>query len=79
MTRNSCAVGMRNAVLRNSLNETKVHMMGSNVITKWHIVDNSNNFLFCSLANRPFYSCVLSYLAMYASEAGGDLALIQIM
>ena len=27
--------------------------------------------------NRPFYSCVLSYLAMIASEAGGDLALIQ--
>ena len=27
--------------------------------------------------NRPFYSCVLSYLAMNASEAGGDLALIQ--
>ena len=26
--------------------------------------------------NRPFYSCVLSYLAMNASEAGGDLALI---
>ena len=27
--------------------------------------------------NRPFYSCVRSYLAMNASEAGGDLALIQ--
>ena len=27
--------------------------------------------------NRPFYSCVLSYLAMDASEAAGDLALIQ--
>ena len=27
--------------------------------------------------NMPFYSCVLSYLAMNASEAGGDLALIQ--
>ena len=27
--------------------------------------------------NRPFYSCVLSYLAMNASETGGDLALIQ--
>ena len=27
--------------------------------------------------NRPFYSCVLSYLAMNASEAGGDHALIQ--
>ena len=27
--------------------------------------------------NSPFYSCVLSYLAMNASEAGGDLALIQ--
>ena len=27
--------------------------------------------------NRPFYCCVLSYLAMNASEAGGDLALIQ--
>ena len=30
-----------------------------------------------ALMNRPFYSCVLSYLAMNASEAGGDLALIQ--
>ena len=28
-------------------------------------------------ANRPFYSCVLSYLAMNAREAGVDLALIQ--
>ena len=28
-------------------------------------------------SNRPFYSCVFSYLAMNASEAGGDLALIQ--
>jgi len=27
--------------------------------------------------NRPFYSCVLSYLALIASEAGADLALIQ--
>ena len=27
--------------------------------------------------NRPFYSCVLSYLAMNASEAGGDFALTQ--
>ena len=27
--------------------------------------------------NRTFYSCVLSYLAMNAWEAGGDLALIQ--
>ena len=27
--------------------------------------------------NRPFYSCLLSYLAMNASEAGGDHALIQ--
>ena len=28
-------------------------------------------------SNRPFYSCVLSYLAMNAREAGGDLALLQ--
>ena len=28
-------------------------------------------------SNRPFYSCVLSYLVMNAREAGGDLALIQ--
>ena len=27
--------------------------------------------------NRPFYSCVLSCLAMNASEAGGDLASIK--
>ena len=26
-----------------------------------------------TLLNRPFYTCVLSYLAMNASEAGGDL------
>ena len=30
------------------------------------------------LFNRPFYSCVLSYLALNANQAGGDLALIQI-
>ena len=30
-----------------------------------------------NVLNRPFYSCVLSCLAMNASEAGGDLALIQ--
>ena len=30
-----------------------------------------------NVMNRPFYSWVLSYLAMNASEAGGDLALIQ--
>ena len=29
------------------------------------------------IVNRPFYSSVLSYLAMNASEGGGDLALIQ--
>ena len=29
------------------------------------------------LSNRPFYSCVLSYLAMNASEVGVELALIQ--
>ena len=27
--------------------------------------------------NRPLYSCVLSDLAMNASETGGDLVLIQ--
>ena len=27
--------------------------------------------------NRSFYSCVLSYLAMNANEAGGDLVLMQ--
>ena len=31
----------------------------------------------CLVGNRPIYSCVLSYLAMNASEAGGDLALIE--
>ena len=30
-----------------------------------------------TFSNRPFYSCVLSYLAMNASEAGGDIVLIQ--
>ena len=29
------------------------------------------------LTSRPFYSCVLRYLAMNASEAGVDCALIQ--
>ena len=30
------------------------------------------------IVNRPFYCCVLSYLwPIIASEAGGDLALIQ--
>ena len=29
-----------------------------------------------SKSNRSFYSCVLTYLAMNASKAGGDLALI---
>ena len=29
------------------------------------------------IVNRPFYSCVLSYLAMNASEVGVELALIQ--
>ena len=32
---------------------------------------------FLESPNMPFYSCVLSYLAINASEAGGDLALIQ--
>ena len=32
---------------------------------------------FVHLGNRPFYSCVLSYLAMNASGAGVELALIQ--
>ena len=32
---------------------------------------------FIMLSNRSFYSCVLSYLAMNAGEAEGDLALIQ--
>ena len=33
--------------------------------------------LTCRLIGRPFYSSVLSYLAMNASEAGVELALIQ--
>ena len=33
--------------------------------------------IFFTLINRPFYGCVLSYLTINASEAGGDLALIQ--
>ena len=33
--------------------------------------------VFASFANKPFYSCVLSYLAMNESKAGGDLALIE--
>ena len=38
------------------------------LIKNWHPI---------TLLNRPFYSCELSYLAMNASEAGGDLVLIQ--
>ena len=36
--------------------------------------------LYCHkfICNRPFYSFALSYLAMNASDAGVDLALIQI-
>ena len=46
-----------------------------------HILQGLIKFGYKRLAigdvNRPFYSCVLSYLAMNASEAGVDLALIQ--
>ena len=38
---------------------------------------NREMVLFVDQRNRPFYSCVLSYLATNASEAGGDLVLIQ--
>ena len=34
-------------------------------------------FVIVATANRPFYACVLSYPAMNASEARGDLTLIQ--
>ena len=33
--------------------------------------------LFVDQRHRPFYSCVLSYLGTNASEARGDLVLIQ--
>ena len=38
---------------------------------------NHSLFMLGNDTNRPFYSCVLSYLAMNASEAGVGLALIQ--
>ena len=38
---------------------------------------SQKNDLYLRRSIRPFYSCVLSYLAMNASEAGGDLALMQ--
>ena len=43
----------------------------------WHLQHSIR--LICSLVlyNRPFYSCVLSFLAMNASEAGVELALIK--
>ena len=42
------------------------------------LLSDSFEFISSARPNRPFYSCVLSqYLAMNASEAGGDLALIQ--
>ena len=37
----------------------------------------TSTVLWQAFRNRPFYSCALSYLAMNASEAGGDLALIE--
>ena len=43
------------------------------------IINKTNKCVCMEIDNRPFYSCVLSYLAMTASEAGsgGDLALTQ--
>ena len=38
---------------------------------------NQPNEMALTICNRPFYSCVLSYLAMNASEVGVELALIQ--
>ena len=39
---------------------------------QFHCGSNKQSYL----SNRSFYSCVLSYLAMNVSDAGGDLALI---
>ena len=45
----------------------------SHNIMKYYLLTSSTN----EFKNRPFYSCVLSYLAMNASKAGGDVALIK--
>ena len=47
-----------------------VQQLGDRIMHIMHISRLKHN-------NRPFYSCELSYLAMNASEAGVELALIQ--
>ena len=55
----------------------------SPAVSSFSLVLAANFLLFLSQLKtrvfqyRPFYSCVLSYLAMNASEVGVDLALIQ--
>ena len=48
-----------------------------NCLRSGHTVSWEASKILRTSANTPFYSCVLSYLAMNASETGGDLALIQ--
>ena len=64
--RQHCAVGIWNA--------STSRFVG--VIVFESFVFNTN-WKSAPFSNRPFYSCVLSYLAMNASEAGVELALIQ--
>ena len=63
-------------MFRNSLNTL---MLGrSSECSLYHFTDEHLHRKSVYLkSNRPFYSCVLSYLAMNASEAGVELALIQ--
>ena len=47
------------------------------IVGDWDFCTSIKVVFRSSQVNRPFYNCMLSYLAMNASEAGGDLALIQ--
>ena len=48
------------------------------ILLHWYALfeKNKDGYMYVD-HNRPFYSCVLSYLALNASEAGVDLTLIQ--
>ena len=76
-TRNDNLKKMVRKLTKNKKNMTEKKYNNNNIVTKAKNetqMQSGFNFTFC---NRPFYSCVLSYLAMNASEAGGDPVLIQ--
>ena len=64
----------------NQFNELEANQRAEHHARQMSRKQSHDWFKFCieNLTNRPFYSCVLSYLALNASEAGVDLALIQI-